>query len=161
MQRKPLAQSRRRYAGFTLIETMVALLVLSVGMIGVAVLHGQALSASGTAIRRSLAIGLGADIADRIRVNRGAQAAYENAAADNSCDDPTGSGGVDCSPAQMAAHDLFLWQTQVAQTLPGGQGTVAVDAGVNPPVYTVTVAWDEPTQNAPVTFAFDFQLPIY
>jgi type IV pilus assembly protein PilV len=162
-QMQCIAESRlpRRLQGFTLIETMVALLVISVGMIGVAALHGQALSASGTAIRRSLAVGLASDIADRIRVNRGAQLAYEGAASDNNCDDPTGGGGVDCSPAQMAAHDLFLWQTQVAQTLPGGTGAVDVDNATNPTTYAVTVSWDEPTQGAPVTFTFAFELPIY
>lgn len=148
-------------AGFTLIETMVALLIISVGMIGVAVLHGQALSASGTAIRRSQAIGLAGDISDRIRVNRGAQAAYENAAADNNCDDPTGGGGVDCSPAEMAAHDLFVWEAQVAQSLPGGQGEVEVNVATNPTTYTVTISWDEPTQGVPVVFTYDFELPIY
>ncbi|HEY6507550.1 MAG TPA: hypothetical protein VIY56_06030, partial [Vicinamibacterales bacterium] len=96
-----------------------------------------------------------------IRVNRGAQLAYEGAAADNDCDDPTGGGGADCTPAEMAAHDLFIWQAQVGQTLPGGQGTVDVNAGNNPPIYTVTVSWDEPTQGVPVAFTFDFHLPIY
>jgi type IV pilus assembly protein PilV len=161
MQRFTISRFPRRPEGFTLIETMVALLVLSVGMIGVAALHGQALSASGTAIRRSVAIGLASEIADRIRVNRGAQLAYENAAADNNCDDPTGGGGVDCTPAQMAAHDLFVWRAQVAQSLPGGQGAIDVDDTTNPTTYTVTVSWDEATQGAPVTFTFDFQLPIY
>jgi type IV pilus assembly protein PilV len=155
------ARIRHPHAGFTLIETMVALLVLSVGMIGVAALHGQALSASGTAVRRSLAIGLASDIADRIRVNRSAQLAYENAAADNDCDEPTGGGGIDCTPAEMAAHDLFLWQAQVGQSLPGGQGAVDVDVTTNPTTYTVTVSWDESTQVLPVSFAFDFELPVY
>lgn len=150
-----------RLSGFTLIETMVALLVLSVGMIGVAALHGQSLAASGVAIHRSQAINLAGDIADRIRVNRGADTAYEGAAADNNCDDPTGGGGVDCSEAQMAAHDLFVWQNQVQQTLPGGAGAVEVDTATNPTSYTVTVSWDEPTQEDPVGFTFTFQLPIY
>lgn len=152
---------RRPQQGFTLIETMVALLVISVGMIGVAALHGNALSSSGVAIRRSVAIGLASDIADRIRVNRSAGAAYQGAAADNNCDDPTGGGGVDCSPAQMAAHDLFVWQAQIAQNLPAGTGAIVVDLTTNPTTYTVTVSWSEPTQALPVTFAFDFELPIY
>lgn len=151
----------RLQGGFTLIETMVALLVISVGMIGVAALHGQALSASGVALRRSVAVGLAADIADRIRVNRGADVAYEAAAADNNCDDPTGGGGADCTPAQMAAHDLFLWRAQIGQSLPGGQGAIDVDTATNPTTYTVTVSWDEPNQAVPVTFIFAFQLPIY
>ena len=73
----------RRNTGFTLIEVMVALLVLSVGMIGVAALHGQALAASGTAIYRSQAINLAGSIADRIRANRLARAAYAGPTPDN------------------------------------------------------------------------------
>lgn len=155
------AERPRHEPGFTLIETMVALLVISVGMIGVAALHGLALSASGEAIRRSIAVGLASDIADRIRVNRGAQLAYEGEATDNHCDDPTDNGGIDCSPAEMAAHDLFVWQTDVSQSLPDGQGTIDVDDGTNPPIYTVTVSWVEPTQGSPVTSTFSFELPEY
>lgn len=152
---------RSHTAGFTLIETLVALLVISVGMIGVASLHGVSLSASSTAIHRSEAVMLASNIADRIRMNRGAETDYENAAADNNCDDPTGSGGTDCTPAEMAAHDLFLWEAEVAQALPGGQGAVDVDTGTNPTTYTVTVSWDETNQDAPATFVFTFQLPLY
>ena len=155
------SRGRRTVRGFTLVETMVALLVISVGMIGVAALHGQSLAASSTAIHRSQAIMLAGNIADRIRVNRGAEDAYEGAASDNNCDDPTGSGGVDCTPAEMAAHDLFLWEAEVAQSLPGGTGQVDVDLTTNPTTYTVTVSWDETSQDAPATFVFDFQLPIY
>lgn len=161
MIRTDQAKGPAATAGFTLVETMVALLVLSVGLIGIAALHGQALSYSGTALNRSFAILLAGDIAERIRVNRTAGPAYEAAAADHHCDDPTGAGGIDCSPAEMAAHDLFVWQARAAERLPGGQGTVAVDAATNPPTYTVTLAWNEPYQTEPVTFAVDFQLPAY
>lgn len=159
-----IQQTSRRYrplAGFTLIETMVALVVLSVGMIGVAALHGQSLSSSGTALRRSTAINLAGDMADRIRVNRGADVAYQGAAADNNCDDPTGGGGVDCSPAQMAAHDLFIWQAQVAASLPAGAGAVAVNTASNPTTYSITINWTEPTDPNPVSFAMAFQLATY
>jgi hypothetical protein len=42
----------------------------------------------------------------------------------------------------MAAHDLFLWSTDVARELPNGVGAVAFAAGT-PPTYTITVTWDE------------------
>ena len=56
--------------GFSLIEAMVALVVVSVGMIGIAGLYGQGLSAGRTALYRTQAVNLAADMADRIRVNR-------------------------------------------------------------------------------------------
>lgn len=151
----------RDNAGFTLVETMVALLVLSVGMIGVAALYGQALSASGSAGYRSQAIVLAGQLADRIRGNRSARSAYEGTPANHNCDQATGAGGVDCTPEEMAEHDMWVWQNQVAQALPGGQGTVAVDTSANPTSYTVTVSWDEPSADDPVTVAFEFDLPIY
>lgn len=150
-----------RNEGFTLVETMVALVVLSVGMIGIAALHVRALSASSTAIYSSQATNLAGDIADRIRVNRTALTAYEGPAADNNCDQPTGAGGVDCSPAEMAAHDLFVWQELTARTLPGGQAAVDVDTSTNPPTYTVSVSWSEQSAEVPQVVAVDFRLPIY
>ena len=140
---------------------MVALLVLSVGMIGIAALHGQSLAATRTAIFRSRAINLAGDVTDRIRLNRTAQLAYEGAAADNDCDAPTSSGGVGCTPVQMAAHDLFSWQALVAESLPGGQSAIDVDTATNPTTYTVAISWDEVTQDSPVSFEVTFQLPVY
>jgi type IV pilus assembly protein PilV len=108
----------------------------------VAALHGQGLGASRSAQFRSVAVNLSADMADRIRTNRLGGAAYAGGAANNNCD-PSGGGGVDCTPAQMAAHDLFLWNQQVQASLPNGQWAIAFNAGTNPPTYTVTVLWDE------------------
>jgi type IV pilus assembly protein PilV len=161
MQPRAFAIRRDHAAGFTLIETMVALVVLSVGMIGVAALHGRSLSATGAAIHQSQAIALAGDMADRIRINRGAGAAYAAGAADHGCDAATGDGGHDCSEAEMAAHDLYVWENQVQDSLPGGQGTVAVDMATNPTSYTIAVSWNEPSSADPVTFSFTFQLPTY
>ena len=131
----------RKSAGFSLVEAMVSLIVISVGMIGIAALYGQGLSAGRTALSRTLAVNLAATMAENIRVNRLGQGAYAGAGADNNCD-PDAGGGVDCTPAQMAAHDLFRWNTDVARELPNGVGAVAFAAGT-PPTYTITVTWDE------------------
>jgi type IV pilus assembly protein PilV len=132
---------RRMSAGFSLVEAMVSLIVISVGMIGIAALYGQGLSAGRTALSRTIAVNLASTMAENIRVNRLGQAAYAGAAADNNCD-PAGGGGVDCTPAQMAAHDLFLWNSNVASELPNGVGAVAFVDGT-PPTYTITITWDE------------------
>jgi type IV pilus assembly protein PilV len=125
--------------GFGLVESLVALVVISVGMIGIAAMYGQGLSASRTAFYRTTAVHLTSDMADRIRVNRLGGAAYAGGAADNNCD-----AGVDCTPAQMAAHELFVWNQQVQQQLPNGQWLVQFAAG-DPPTYTISVQWDEPS----------------
>ena len=128
--------------GFTLVEAMIALVVLSVGMIGIAALYAQGLSAGRSAQYRTQAVNLTADMADRIRVNRLGRAAYGGGAANNNCD-PAGGGGVDCTPAQMAAHDLFIWNQQVQQILPNGQWQVLFNPGTLPASYSVQVSWDE------------------
>ena len=126
-------------SGFSLIEAMVTLVVLSVGMIGIASLYGQGLGAGRTALYRTQAVNLAADMADRIRLNRLAGAAYGGAAGNNNCDPP---GAATCSPVQMAAHDLLRWQASVAALLPNGVGAVAFVAGT-PPTYTIRVTWQE------------------
>lgn len=134
--------TRTHAAGFTLIEAMVSLVVLSVGMIGIAALYAQGLGASRTAQYRTLAVNLVGDMADRIRSNRLAQGAYAGAAANGGCD-PQNGGGVDCTPAQMAAHDLFVFNQQVTQQLPNGQWQIAFNAVALPPSYQITVTWTE------------------
>jgi type IV pilus assembly protein PilV len=143
-------------AGFSMIEAMVSLVVISVGMIGIAALYGQGLSAGRTALSRTTAVNLAATMAEDIRVNRLGQAGYNGPAADNKCD-PSGGGGIDCTPAQMAAHDLFLWNRDVARELAGGAGTVVYAAG-SPPTYTITVGWNEVT-TGPVTETLVVQVP--
>jgi len=126
-----------RTQGFTLIEVLVALVVLSVGMLGIASLYTQALGAGRATQFRSQATNLIGDIADRIRVNRLGQAAYAGLPADNDCNP------VDCTPAEMAAHDLFLWEQRVEALLPGGDWTVDFDDTTSPPTYMIEVSWEE------------------
>ena len=129
----------RNHAGFGLVESLVALVVISVGMIGIAALYGQGLGAGRTALYRTIAVNLASDMADRIRVNRRGGSNYGGAAADNNCDP---GGGTDCTPAQMAAHDLFVWTLQVQAQMPNGLGALQY-TGTLPPTYTISVTWQE------------------
>jgi type IV pilus assembly protein PilV len=141
MSCKPMAnRGRATSRGFTLVETMVALVVLAVGMLGIAGLYVTTLKSGGSAIYRMQAVNLAADLADRIRANRGANVAYAGAGANNNC---YGAASVDCSPALMAANDLFVWQQQIVAILPSGVGTVVVPAGTVPFTYTITISWTE------------------
>jgi len=136
--------------GFSLIEVLIALIVMSVGMLGIAGLYVQSLQAGRTSLFRHQAVALAGDVADRIRANPTAGVSYTDATgADNGCV----ATGVDCDVASMAQHDVFLWKQQAGNSLPGSAATGGGDVtvlfeDVNPPRYTIIVSWDEPGMTA-------------
>jgi type IV pilus assembly protein PilV len=148
---------RAREAGFNIIEVLVALVVLAVGMLGIASLYIVTLRSSGSALQRTQAINLASDLGDRIRANRNAGPAYEGAAAADG-DDCLGAAAT-CTPAEMAAHDLFLWQAQIQQIFPGAPaGTVDVDDTTTPDTYAITVSWREAAEANPLTYTLRMQI---
>ena len=129
--------------GFNLVEVLIALIIMSVGMLGIAGLYVHSMQAGRTSLFRHHAVTLAGDVADRIRANPRALGAYALAGADNNCV----SGGINCTPAAMAANDIFLWQQQAVDTLPTGTVAVAfLDNTPAPHTYTITVSWTEPGQ---------------
>jgi type IV pilus assembly protein PilV len=130
-----------RQTGFSLVEVLITLVIMSVGMLGIAGLYVQSMQAGRTSMFRHHAVTLAGDVADRIRAN-------PRAAADYTVEDGTNNncvlGGVDCSPTEMAANDIFLWKAQAAESLPGGDVTIVLDNAVVPPLYSITVSWNEP-----------------
>ena len=153
--RKHHAQS-----GFTMVEVLVALVVLAIGLLGIAALYLSSLQSGRTAIYRTQAITLAADLADRIRMNRTAQAAYGTAFADVEAMVATCSTTGGCSDADLASTDLANWKDELADQLPNGQGQVVVTLPVGagePTTYAVTVRWAELGEAAPVTFQLGFQ----
>lgn len=131
----------RQIRGFTMVEALVALVVLAVGMLGMAGLYVTTLRSGSSAIYRTQAINLATDMADRIRANRNANLFYNDAPAINNCFGAVAT--VDCTPEQMAQNDLWLWNTQIGQLLPSASGTVVVNGASAPYTYTITVSWFE------------------
>ncbi len=124
---------RSRQGGFSLIEVLVAVLIVSVGVLGVAGLQLLSLQNNTSAMYRTQATQAAYDIMDRARANRGQNysiAIDANAPSDPGC-------GTNCSPAAMRALDLIEWREQLAEILPEGTGSVAMNAGS----MTVTVRW--------------------
>ena len=131
---------RQRVRGFTLIEVLIALIIMSVGMLGIAGLYVHSMRAGRTSMFRHHAVTLAGDVADRIRANPRAFGAYAGGGANNNCV----SGGIDCTRPEMAAHDIFLWNQQAAAYLPGGNVGIVFNNGVVPPTYQITITWNEP-----------------
>ena len=130
-----MARQARLSAGTTLLEALIALVVVSIGLLGVAALNARTLGAHRTALLRARAVLLAADMADRIRANRRPDDAYD---CRGTC--VAGSGG---NP--VAVQDIADWSRAVAAGLPAGNAEITrlgPAPGV-PATYVVRVSWDE------------------
>jgi len=141
----PIKLKKTAMTGFSLVEVLIALVIMSVGMLGIAGLYVHTMKAGRTSLFRHHAVTLAGDVADRIRANPIAGVGYIVAGVDNNCVD----GGIDCSRAEMAQHDIFLWTQQATDTLPAGAVNIVFNNGVVPPTYQITITWNEAGQNPP------------
>jgi len=122
--------SSARQTGTTLIETMVALLVLSIGLLGIAAMQMSGLFNNRSGYERSQAVMLADEILERVRVNpTGAADGDYNTAIGTAADAPAGDclgAAADCTPEELAAEDLGLWKQRLNGILAGGDGAVQV-----------------------------------
>ncbi|MCS6944632.1 MAG: type IV pilus modification protein PilV [Sutterellaceae bacterium] len=123
--------SLRHQCGLSMIEVLVAIVILSVGLLGVAGLQAASLRASHSAFYRAQAAQFAADMAERMRANLGQAANYEL---------HLGASGPAAGCTGVCAADVLDWLTRL-RTLPAGAGSIAVDT-VNQTV-TIVVQWDD------------------
>lgn len=125
----------KRHSGMTLVEQLVTLVLISVGLLGVAALQVSGLKTSKETYTRLRASALAADILDRMRANplgcrNGAYAVTFN-----------GTG----TPGTTAGADLSTWQAEVDRVLPGGAaraaGAIECVEGTN--AVKVILRWSE------------------
>ena len=152
-----------KHTGFTLIEVLIAMLVLAIGLLGLAGLQISSLRNTESSYNRSLATDLAYDLADRMRANILGIAAYSNGSAAQiaNCENTIG-----CTPTQMAQNDLYEWNCLVAGgcenntpaiagVLPNGLASVSVTAGV----YAIMISWDDNHDGiADLSFIIRFKL---
>lgn len=120
--------STQKQSGFTMLEALIALVVVSLGLLGIAGIIANSLKLNQGAQARSQASWLANDIIDRMRANRAKATDYALA----SCGAAPAGGSV-------ADEDLAEWCAAVAETLPDGTGSVVATGDK----VTVTVTWDD------------------
>jgi type IV pilus modification protein PilV len=138
--------------GFSLIEILVAVLIISVGVLGVAGLQLVSLQNNTSAMYRTQAFQAAYEIIDRARANPDED--YSIALADPVPAAPPDCEAADCTPADMRTYDIATWLTALdgpPTGLPGGDGAVVVAGDT----MTVTVQWRDDRDPAAQPFSVD------
>lgn len=127
---KPGVKKQQR--GFTLIEVMVAIIILAVGLLGMAGLQTITLQNGQSAYMRSQATILAYDIMDRMRINRDQAiiGSYDLALA-----------ATPASGSAIHQQDLVAWIADIGATLPAADGSI--DCTTVSRLCTIVVQWDD------------------
>ena len=146
---------KRRQRGITMVESLVALVVMSIGMLGIASLYVTSLKTGRSALVRTQAVNLATDIADRIRSNRAGKGGYETLKYGTDLEAHDCVVKSTCTAAELAEDDLFRWTANLKTFMPDGTtGTVEFkdnSGALQPNRYTITVAWSEFNEDKPST----------
>lgn len=137
---------RQHLAGISLIEMLIALLVLSVGLLGMAGLQAYSLRNNVSAHHRSQATALGYEAIDFMRANapQAVGVVGPPAVPRQNYDIAYAASRSGTSQPDL---DLILWKTRLAETLPSGQGSIDCDPATR--ICTVGVRWDDTRGAAP------------
>lgn len=133
-------------AGFSLIEVLIALLVLSVGLLGLALLQVLNVRYTASAQSRTVATNLATEVLDMMRSNPRHVVLYNRITTQyfDGYAPPAGGCTSTGDTAASALNNIARWRCDVASRLPSGRGSVVV-AGNEATGFqaTVTVTWTD------------------
>jgi len=156
-------QKKNHQVGFSLLEILIAIVIVSLGLLGIVQMQVSNIQFINNAKQRSEAIQLTNDIIDRMRANvaETVNGSY-NIGFGGALKAPTNctSATANCNPATLAAYDLASWLCQLggynANTnctslgltghLPSGQGRISYDSSTD--TTTVGVRWTDLTDKS-------------
>ncbi|MFY8273109.1 type IV pilus modification protein PilV [Pseudoalteromonas sp. SSDWG2] len=145
----------RNQRGFTLLETLIAFIVLVFGLLGAVALQAKAKQATFDSMQRAAALGVANDVIDRMRANSEATLAGNYNGNISSGD--TQSGGYvscinnNCLPAQVAAFDREQWRRAIRAvdntgSLSDAQICISTAGDAEQVTINVIVSWDSRQQ---------------
>ena len=142
--------------GFTLIEVLIALIVMAIGSLGLGQLHIISLKNNQSSFKRSQANLLANDMIDRMRLNStvpsmylGSIGAVESGVDELMCTQCQDASNP-CLPAQLVLLDHCVWQARLSVLRSNAIAVVSK----NNTVYTVNISWDDPVTRAQIMFLF-------
>ena len=169
-QAAPRRLFARASSGFSMVEVLVALVIVAVGLLGVGQLMLVALRETTAALNRTRAIYLISDMIERIRANPDAEEAYDCASytsgpTEHGCA-PSGAPAGPCTRRELAEDDLARWQALAHAQLPLVEsGTcdanvryLAAASDGEPARYRVELSWMERGSDTPITLSEELAL---
>ena len=144
---------RKGQGGFSLIEVLIATVIMAVGLLGLAATQTMAIKNNNTGILRSNALGLATKIADSIRANRLAARSYETSikSSEQVIELPacfTAEGGcTSLTKEEMSQVDTYYWQKELQAIYPDGKIDIAILEDNDPVdidiLLQVTLSWSK------------------
>ena len=160
----------KTHSGFTLIEVLIAMLILAGGLLGLAALQTYTLRSNLAAYNYGQATQLLYDMSDRMRANnckitclnpvnyliadtstdpRTLNQTVSSSSAGTNCrpTTPTATTATACNATVLSTYDLIEWNTAIAATLPLGRACIAPTtstvAGVSVTIFNLYITWDD------------------
>ena len=151
--------SSRCSAGVGLIEVLAALLVISIGILGMVGLQTKSLQHNHVAYLRSQAVIIGNDMMDRIRVNRSLSSVTEDYVVTagqlttTQCSTeayPDNCETDSCTSSELAEYDIRQWKFQMACILPNSDGSITIEDSTAGRIYVISMQFDESRGQHPI-----------
>ncbi|MDR0225632.1 MAG: type IV pilus modification protein PilV [Burkholderiaceae bacterium] len=112
--------------GLSLLESLIAILVMALGVLGILGMQMRTLADTQASVNRTQAVRLVEDLSERIKMNPDALRSLGSYA--SAWKTSTASTCTNCSPSALAARDIYEWKKSVASTLPLGDAAVFLAA---------------------------------
>ncbi|MFY3386912.1 type IV pilus modification protein PilV [Paracidovorax sp. MALMAid1276] len=122
----------RRQRGLTLVESLVAVVLTALGILGILGVQMRTLTDTSTTVRRAQAIRLIEDLGERMKANPNALASINSYVSGFAVTPTATSCASGCNTAQLAAYDLAVWKTAVQRTLPLGKANIFIPSAETP-----------------------------
>lgn len=139
---------RPRTRGFSLLEVMVAVFIISIGVLGIAAMQANAIASTHSSQIESLVAIEAQSLASSMTANpwwnqalfpptitvNGSTITPSTMASSTNCQNTA------CTGAELASYDLATWGTELQKLAPGAQASIACQSG-QPIICTITVTW--------------------
>ncbi|MFK0571728.1 type IV pilus modification protein PilV [Endozoicomonas sp.] len=146
--------------GVGLIEVLVSLLIIAIGILGMAGVHSRSLQYNQSSYVQSQAAFLATDMLDRIQANSALAKTGSNyqVGLDDSefsqcvqSDYPNACETGNCTPSELAGYDILQWKFQLACQIPGSQGAVSFQDSGDARTFIIRLSFPELGDRVPVS----------